>query len=296
MSKKTTRKSFRKKKSKKIWGSWAGVGGSERWVKFRRRFFYLLLIGVWLTAVELARPPSWAGEELLEEVRQGTGLAKDDFLLDEGLTDKLLRNLLDQDKSPWVKHVNQVRRRYDGKVIVDCELRRPIASISRGGKLRYVDMEGVVLPMMPLEGRDNHLVRMRGVDMALPGAGEPINSPAVLAGIEVLALIRGTDEKLERQERLWEELAVMDVSNYEGRKDPVKPHLVLYTQNNTEIRWGAAAGRSRPYYEASVEAKLSMLYRNHRLQNSLEVFEYVDLRNRRQERSNPLRGSGKGDG
>jgi len=243
--------------------------------------------------VELQNPPNWTSEDLIDQVCLSAGLRADDFLLDEELTGRLMANLLDQNKSPWVKHVRQVRKQYDGKVMIDCELRRPIALIRQGSRICYIDAEGVVLPAVPLEDRDNHIVRMQGIDVKLPPVGEPVNSEPLMDGIEVLALIRGTDEKLKREERLWHELAVMDVSNWKGRINPVNAHLMLYTQNNTEIKWGAAVGRSRPYNEASIEEKLSILYRNHRLTNSLDDYEYVDLRNRRPEKTNPQRDKGK---
>jgi len=317
MSRKKKKKSIRTKKPLGFWEKITGGEQPEWWGEFKRKLFYGVLIGVWLTVamlglnylehyvqelpqyhdvsleVELQNPPNWTSEDLIDEVCQSAGLRVDDFLLDEELTDRLLVNLLDQNKSPWVKHVRQVRKQYDGKVMIDCELRRPIASIRQGSRVCFVDADGVVLPAAPLEGRDNHIVMMHGIDTQLPPVGEPVNSEPLMDGIEVLALIRGTDEKLKREERLWHELAVMDVSNWEGRINPGDPHLMLYTQNSTEIKWGVAVGRSQPYYEASVESKLSMLYRNHRLTNSLDDYEYVDLRNRRQERSNPLRDKGK---
>ncbi|MCP4709687.1 MAG: hypothetical protein GY869_13760 [Planctomycetes bacterium] len=315
--KKKKKKSTRKKQPLGFWEKVTGGEQPEWWEGFKRQLFYGVLVGVWLTvavlglnylehyvkalpqynevslSVELLDPPNWTSEDLIDEVCLSAGLRMDDVLLDEELTDRLMANLLDQNKSPWIKHVRQVRKQYDGKVIIDCELRRPIAMIHQGTRVCYIDAEGVVLPAAPLEGRDNHIVRVQGIDTKLPREGEPVNSEPLMDGIEVLALIRGTDEKLKREERLWHELAVIDVSNWEGQDNPANPHLMLYTHNNTEIRWGAAVGRSQPYYEATYDAKLSMLYRNHRLQKSLDVYEYVDLRNRRQERTNPFRDKGK---
>jgi len=317
MSRKKKKKSTRKKNPVSFWQRVTGGAQPEWWGSFKRKLLYVVLVGVWLTAavlglsylehyvqglpqyqdvslvVELANPPDWVGEDLIDQVCLAAGLQVDDFLLDDELTDRLLVNLLDQSKSPWIKHVRQVRKCYDGKVMIDCELRRPIASIRQGNRVCFIDAEGVVLPTAALAGRYNHIVKMQGVDVKLPRIGEPVNSESLMAGIEVLALIRGTDEKLRREERLWHELATIDVSNWEGRISAINPHLLLYTHSNTEIKWGAAAGRSLPYNEASVGQKLSMLYRNHRATNSLDDYEYVDLRNQRLERSNPLRDKGK---
>ena len=240
--------------------------------------------------VELKNRPHWASEELIEQVCLSTGIRGDDFLLDKQLTEKWARNLAE---NPWVKELKLMRKCYDGRLEIDCELRQPLASLSQGQKIFFLDADGVLLPAQPLhQGAGGHLVQLRGAQFNTPQPGERINSPALLAGLEVLALIRQVDEQLPRQERLWQELAVMDVSNYEGRLKPAEPHLVLYTANQTQIRWGAAPDRSRPYYEAPAEVKLATLYKSYKRHGTLEAYQYVDLRDLRKEKADPLRRQG----
>ncbi|MCP4710922.1 MAG: hypothetical protein GY869_20050, partial [Planctomycetes bacterium] len=192
MSRKKKKKSTRKTKPLSFWEKITGGDQPEWWDGFKRKVFYVVLVGVWLTVgglglnylehyvkglpqyhnvslvIELQNPPDWASEEVIEDVCISAGLRMDDFLLDEELTDRLRLNLLDQHYSPWVKHIKQVRKQYGGKVMIDCELRRPIASIRQGTKVCYIDSEGVVLPAVPLAARYNHIVKMQGIDMQLP--------------------------------------------------------------------------------------------------------------------------------
>lgn len=233
--------------------------------------------------VELADHPSWASEELVEQICLSSGVRSDDFLLDNTLAGKWTRNLR---QNPWVKQIRQVRLRFDGRVVIDCQLREPIAAIEQDGEVCYIDMEGVVLPQLPV---NTHLITLRGCRETLPAPGNSITSPSLIAGLEVLTLIRQVDSQLPRQERLWTELARLDVSNYEGQISRALPHINLYTRNNTEIRWGAAVGRERPYYEAQAQYKLANLYRAFNQFGTLDEYNFVELRDLRKERSDPLR-------
>ena len=233
--------------------------------------------------VELADTPSWASEELVERICLAGGIRSDDFLLEESLAREWAANI---GRHPWVKCVRQVRKRYDGRVVIDCELREPVASVEQGGKLYYLDLEGMVLPEMPVY---SHLVRLRGSKIRLPEPGKCVNSKAFVAGLQVLSLIREVDGQLPRRQRLWQELARLDVSNFEGRVNKGESHLMLYTKNDTPVRWGAAVGRERPYNEAPVKIKLAKLYQAYKLYGSLDEYSFVELRDLRNERADPLR-------
>ena len=229
---------------------------------------------VQLTA-SMANPPRWASDELIREILLSTGIHHDDFILDDDLTGRWAQQL---SQNPWVKRINSVRKHYNGEVTFDCELRRPIAMVRQGISLRYIDAEGVVLPDASLVKPYGHVIELRG-SVASPGEpGHTLRDPAMIAGIQVLARIRGVDEQLKTDERLWQELAQLDVANYNGRRDQAASHLTFYTNNNTEVRWGAAVGSSLSYGEASARCKIATLYRKHKLAGSLELFPHVELR------------------
>ena len=233
--------------------------------------------------IQLKDPPAWLSSEMIEDICLSCGIHRDDFLLDGHLPPIWAENLK---KNPWVQHVKTIHKHYDGRVELDCQIRRPIAEILQNGERFFIDLEGVVLPDAAVQG---HVVRLLGVAKGLPEPGEMVTSAALIGGLEILQLILQVDEKLNRTDWLWDELAALDVSNYEGKINPDKSHLTLYTTGQTPIFWGAALGRTIAYHEASQKDKLTTLYRHHRQAGSLDRYRYIDLRNFRKEKSDPLR-------
>ena len=237
--------------------------------------------------IKLLNVPHWVGPSLSRDICLSSGVRSDDFILDKQATTRWHANL---SHNPWVKHVRHIHRRYDGLVELDCELRRPIASVSQPNGTFYLDADGVVLPRGELAPSEQ-LVQLRGDAAALPEPGSTVNSAALLAGLQVLAMIRCVDEDMPEPQRLWSELAILDVSNYQGRSDLERPHLKLYTTNDTEIRWGAAVGQARPWHEAPAKDKLSMLYRTHSQTGTLQCYKYIELRDAGKQTADPLRSS-----
>ena len=238
--------------------------------------------------VGLVDRPVWASNELVEKVCLSTGIHSDDFLLDESLPRTWAANLK---ANPWVKELRYLRKRYDGRLEIDCDLRLPIASVVKGTKVYYLDAQGVLLPAARLAGDQAHLVRLRGSDFELPKAGRAVSSPALRAGLELLTLIKQVDERLPWQERVWAELAVLDVANFRGRLNNADPHLTLFTTNDTEIRWGAEVGEYLAHYEAPDRIKLRWIYQHKKLHGSLGAYLTIDPRPLRKETADPLRQS-----
>ena len=164
-----------------------------------------------------------------------------------------------------------------------------IAAIQRNEKTFLIDPEGVVLPYADIHC---HLVRIEGAGNYLPDPGQAVQAKDLIAAVDVLTKIIQMDEQLPVEDQLWSELAVLNVANFEGRINQRDPHITLYTQRFTEIRWGAAVGRSVPYHEAGFKYKLSTLYRTYKKFGSLDSLLYVDLRDWRKEKADPLRKSG----
>lgn len=313
MSKKKAKKTVKKKKNRQFWRNIATIIPVHYWAWMGRRVLVLLLIGVVVGSVAfgfgfldryvhtitqqrelkldvvLKNPPAWASQQLIKGVCLSTGILSDDFLLDESLSDKWAQNLT---QNPWVKRLNLVRKRYDGRLEIDCQLRHPLASIRDGQDIYYVDAEGIVLPALPLVGAEGHVVRLQGVKVGSLQVGTAVNTSDLLAGIQLLAMLRQVDQQMPMPDRLWGELAVIDVSNFQGRLSQAESHLVLYTDNNTEIRWGAAVGQGRAWYEAPAKTKISNLYQSYKLYGNLGEYEYVDLRNIRKDKADPLRHRG----
>ncbi len=241
----------------------------------------------------------WASNELVRDILLAADVKSDDFLLDKDLVHKWTINL--QNHS-WIERVNSVQKRYDGKVIVDCDLRRPIAKIKQDSKVYYVDAEGhIMAPVLgDLDGRSmqvnpvyDHLVEIRGGMKKLPAPGTSLVADDVKAGLDIISMIRMVDShQTDRNLRVLKELAVCDVSNFKDRKDRSQPRITFYTQRNTEIRWGAEVGNEISEFEPPAETKLSRLYLTYSKYQTLDTFMHVELRNHRNDKSDPLRDQG----
>jgi hypothetical protein len=237
--------------------------------------------------VSMKQPPAWADPALVESICLSSGIRCDDTLLDEKLTEIWAGNLA---LNPWVKRVMRVQKGYSGQVEVECELRQPIASVEEAGDATYfIDAEGVVLPGATVHC---HVVKIAGIRGEIPPPGQTITGADAAAGLEVLTKILQMDQQLPASDRLWKELAELSVNNYEGRVSQRDSHLMIYTQKATEIRWGAAIGRSVPYHEADVKYKLATLYRTYQKYGSLDRLLYVELRDWRKETTDPIRQNG----
>ncbi|MBN2210176.1 MAG: hypothetical protein JW709_02160 [Sedimentisphaerales bacterium] len=226
----------------------------------------------------------WATQEHIQQILLSSGVKNTDNLLDETLVSQWAENL---QANPWIRRVRKVHKHYDGLIEFDLELREPVAMVEDHSGRYMVDAEGIVLPMVRLA--DGHVVRLTGQVEALPQPGQAITSSALLAGLEVLTYIKSYDDRLPASDQLWRELAMLDVSNYNGRRYADQTHLKFYTCGNTELRWGAALGKEIALYEAPPERKLETLYRKHSIYGTFDKFMSVELCELRPEVADPLR-------
>ncbi len=78
---------------------------------------------------------------------------------------------------------------------------------------------------------------------------------------------------------LLNEIAYIDMTNFNGRKNHKAPHIILYTTDNTEIIWGAEIGTWQRHLEATDEEKLAKLYGFYKEHNfTLADVKYINLR------------------
>jgi hypothetical protein len=170
--------------------------------------------------------------------------------------------------NPWVSKVKSVRRVFGGQagdtIEVDCDFRAPLALVREGDADAYwfVDGKGVLLPerftkselpkvMLAPDGRINVRV-IEGVRNAPPpGPGKLWAGDDLLAGLDLAARLNGL--------AFTEEIVRLDVSNYNGRSDPRKPHVVLVTKYNTQVWWGRPWIASDAFIEVPPERKLSVM-------------------------------------
>lgn len=160
--------------------------------------------------------------------------------------EKLLARVAEQmAQSCWVSNVEQVVKMMDGTVRIVCDVRRPIAMIYVNSNLEHpmlshgfipVDAHGVRLPeeyenVQP----DDGWMRIFGVDSNPPDVGKAYEGSSDGAAAVKLA------ELLFKQDYAWR-ISAIDVTNYRGRRDRAKSHIVLRTRSGGEIIWGSALG------------------------------------------------------
>ncbi len=210
--------------------------------------------------------PYWATDKLIEQVNLSSKISSDDFLLDKNLVKNIWTNL---QNNPWVESVTRVRKRYGGIIEIDYKLREPIAEVVRNNEIRYIDAKGVVIDYAPIQ---KHLVRIEGSYQAIPLPGLTIRQADILAALDILDKIKIIDDSLEKNsDKIWTELAYIDISNFEGRVNNARSHINLFTHKKTEIRWGAAIKKDIENFETEPSVKLLRLYRDYRDYGTLDI-------------------------
>ena len=166
-----------------------------------------------------------------------------------------------------------------GQVAVSARWRKPVALIERGPSKFYVDTDLVVLDYMPMA----HLpiVEVTDFRMGLPPApGSVFDRDDLAAAVKLIDLLSRVDADLDPRKPLLEQIASIDVDNFNGRKNHSKPHIVFRSKEGTQILWGAELGEWGKYLEATDEQKLAKLYGYYAEFGSLSAgAKYINLFN-----------------
>ncbi len=203
-------------------------------------------------ALVLRHVPQWANYDLKTRIVALAGGNR--FPIEEETASVVARNLAPMS---WLDDI-EVEVTHD-KVFVEALWRKPVALIERGPSQFYVDLDLLVLDYMPMA----HLpiVEVTGVKMGLPPApGVMFDRDDLAAAVKLIDLISRVDAKHDPKHPLLEQIASIDVSNYKGRKNDGKPHIVLRSKEGTQILWGAEIGEWGKHLEAPDEDKLAKLY------------------------------------
>ena len=178
-------------------------------------------------------------------------------------------------QSIWVKRVLPagVINDYRGTLSIRCEFRKPIATVSSGAFLVRVDEQALVLPgkLLPSGVPIDKYKSILGVESQPPEEGQIWDSPDLLAAVKLLRLIEPRP--------FSREISTVDVSNYNGRRNVAKPHIVLLTEQRSELKWGRAIG-SEGRIEVDQQQKLQHLEGLFTEHGSLNTLLYVDLTGR----------------
>jgi len=221
---------------------------------------YVSSINTAETVIEWANPPDWLRDEnwkhVLPELEARIGLYPDTDLFDERVCPYAAEQLAG---SPWVARVRRVAKQPDGRVRVYCDLRKPFAMIEVGRLAYLVDDKGVRLPQQwacKSVNRGGWLV-IRGVDGPIPRPGQRWTGDDVAAGLNLARFLYRAEAAGRTPFR--SEIRAIDVSNFDGKKEPRAGRLRLITTNpQSYIHWGLPPGEEYGI-EGEAELKLAML-------------------------------------
>lgn len=228
--------------------------------------------------LELAGVPVWVSDELKEKVyavAQGVGIH---LRPDEDTALLVQRNLAEQ--VAWLDDV-KVTTTHDC-LRVEARWRRPVALVQSGRVKFYVDGRQVVLDFVPMA--DLPIVEIKGLASTAeaPPLGSVWDRDDLGAAIAILNQLGKRDRSLTSDKPLLYEIDRIDVTNYNGRKNDRRPHILLYAKDNTEITWGAELGKWQRHLESTDEQKLAKLYGYYKEYGTLSGrAKYINLRDPR---------------
>ncbi|MHC4147107.1 MAG: hypothetical protein ACYSUD_20340 [Planctomycetota bacterium] len=227
--------------------------------------------------LELADVPTWVSDELREKVRRVAERSSEDLRSDDDAARSVQRSI--EQEVAWLDEV-RVRARQD-KLRVEARWRKPIALIKSGLEdPRYVDINQVVLDFGPMPNLP--MVEIEGLSRVyeIPHPGQPWDCDDLTAAIEILDRLRERDRTLKELRPLLYEIDRIDVTNFSGRDNRTQPHIVLYTEDNVPIVWGAELGRWQHFLESTDEQKLGKLYTYYSHHKTLSVVgvKFINLR------------------
>lgn len=154
------------------------------------------------------------------------------------------------ERTGWFVGRPVVRREPGGVIGVDGRWRIPAAVVRHGGLDYLVSAEGELLPGIYGVGTSQYRV-IHGVTLDPPrrageiACGTPWPGPEVRAAVRLLTLVSGRP--------WWNQVRAIDAAEYSARR-----RLVIITDQDARIAWGAAPGEAVPG-EQSDEVKLQRL-------------------------------------
>jgi hypothetical protein len=242
--------------------------------------------------------PEWFNEELARLIRETVGGKEEVFALNEKSAQKAAQKLtsvkwLDDLKVQTTSDSLRVTATYL-KPVAKIKFRNKMYNIAIKGEslvaMRYLDI--AKLPIVEIIGS-----RLRSIDDV--GDQDDIEEAIKLIGLlSAMDTIRKVEAEMKAKERieagiegemkpappLLNEIASIDVSNFNGRKNKSKSesHINLIIKDGTLIKWGNEIGKTTGLIQATDNEKLASLYRSFTEygKNTLlnKNLKYIDLR------------------
>lgn len=191
--------------------------------------------------LELELPPDadWVDKEgWRPRILSAVHLPEQRAYTDPGLLREVAGQMM---ASGWVASVQRVVRLTDGTIRVLCQYRRPVAMLLTdepgSGRPVYVpvDRYGYRLPEVYTDiSGSGSWIQILGVKCRLPEVGKVFESDDARAGVKLAALIF--------QQSFHSQVAAVDVTNFRGREDRARDHILIHPKKGRPIVWGSAIG------------------------------------------------------
>jgi hypothetical protein len=225
--------------------------------------------------IQLVGVPAWVNDQLKDNLYNAARADGLGLTIDEAAAQRVQRNI--QTLFSWLDNV-RVRTMHD-RLLIEGQWRKPLVLVSLGPQKFYVDSDLAVLDFVPMP----HLLIIEAKGLSATGEkpkpGLPWRRDDLAAAMELVALLNQCDYEKTADKPLLREIAAIDVSNYNGRRNKRLPHIVLHTTDNTEIIWGAELGKWQRHLEATDAEKLAKLYAHYKEYGSLlRGVKYINLR------------------
>jgi cell division septal protein FtsQ len=216
--------------------------------------------------------PPWINERFSADITRIEALKKQYGMYENNLTSKIADIYSD---IVLFNKVDSIKRTFPNKLNIKLVLRKPAAIIKSKNTTYLVDDECVLLPKeyYPLSNTDYEYPYIQSNKLdRLPLYGNKWHDKRIKAGVELIKFLRANNIH-----NLFKILAV-DVTNVCKRRTKDKSDIILWTENNTQIRWGCSSLYKEPN-ELSDEEKLQNLLSIAKTEGTtLKKMEYVDVR------------------
>ena len=237
--------------------------------------------------LKLFDKPFWVNAHLEEKIYTAARAYGEDLKLDEDVARSVQENI-----QSLVSLVDGVKvQATSSSLLITAKWRKPIALVKLGRRNFYIDRNMVVMDFVPMP--ELPIVRVKGLSVTLeaPDLGQVWQLDDLKSATVLLNRFGQKDEELTADKPLLFEIDSIDVSNFNGRLNRNKPHIVLYTKDNIQIIWGAEFGTWQRHLEAPDEEKLTNLYDYYKEHGQLlGGAKYINLRYSPDRVSQPIDG------
>lgn len=225
--------------------------------------------------LKLVGAPPWFNEQLGERIYSAARSNGENLRIDEDVARSVQHNI--ESRVVWLTGVRVCVT--DRDILIGGRWRKPLALVKFDPGNFYVDRNLIVMDYVPVPKL--HVIEVTGVTLPSqpPLLGSIWRLEDLSAAVAILLCLERMDELAAPSKPLLCEIARIDVSNFNGRRSSRRPHIVLYTTDNTEVIWGAKIGSWHRYLESTDEEKLAGLYEHYRqVSTLLGGAKYIDLR------------------